>query len=217
MGDTRIQVKVCGLTRQEDVHICQDLGVDLLGFIFHPASPRCLNPEAVPLSIPGRARRVGVFVRHSLDQVRTIMDLAGLDLAQLHGKQDVDFCRRVGAERVIKVLWPQSYAHAQAMQEDLQRFAPVCSMFLVDSGYQGGGHGATCRVSWLQDLSFPRPWYLAGGLSPKTLPEMLQTLPLQGVDLNSGVESTSGIKDEGKIQACMQTIRTSNSIKGDFP
>jgi phosphoribosylanthranilate isomerase len=201
-----MKVKVCGLTTAEDVAACARLGIDLTGFIFHPKSPRFVRPEqaaAFPRSTPGR---VGVFVRQSPKEISACMRTAGLDLAQLHGGQSPEECQEVGPERVLKVLWPQGYPHARAMQEDLDRFAPVCTAFILDSGQQGGGHGRTIDTAWIADLAFPRPWFLAGGLTPDNLEPMLQACRPDGVDLNSGVEHSPGIKDHQRIKQCLGVL-----------
>ncbi|WP_051564393.1 phosphoribosylanthranilate isomerase [Desulfovermiculus halophilus] len=198
-----MKVKVCGLTRAEDVAACARLGIDLIGFIFHPQSPRFVRPEqagALPRGTPGR---VGVFVRQSQREISACMRTAGLDLAQLHGGQSPGECLDLGPERVLKVLWPQGYPHARAMQEDLERFAPVCSAFVLDSGLHGGGHGRTIDMTWIADLAFPRPWFLAGGLTPDNLEPMLQACRPDGVDLNSGVEHSPGIKNHKRIEQCL--------------
>jgi phosphoribosylanthranilate isomerase len=198
--------KICGLTREEDVRVCLDLDIDLTGFIFHPSSPRCVHPGQVARFPCGKSGRVGVFVRHTAEQIVDCIQDAGLDQVQLHGGQDPEICRRIGPERVLKVLWPQKYPHARAMQEDLDRFGPVCSAFVLDSGRSGGGHGRTVSVSWLSELVFPRPWFLAGGLGPHTLPDLLRTCRPDGLDLNSGVEISPGIKDQRLIEKCLRIL-----------
>ena len=201
-----MRTKVCGLTRKEDVSFCADLGIDLTGFIFHPPSARCVHPDQVAGFPRLAVNRVGVFVRQTSEEILACMQKAGLDLAQLHGDHDVQTCQEIGPDRVLKVFWPQRYPHAQAMQQDLDRFAPVCSAFVLDSGHQGGGHGRTVHVAWLSELRFPRPWFLAGGLSPETLPTILQACRPDGVDLNSGVETRPGIKDRKRIQQCLRLL-----------
>jgi phosphoribosylanthranilate isomerase len=103
----KFMVKVCGLVREEDVRLCLELGVDMTGFIFVPSSPRYLPPERAARLPRGRAARVGVFSGQRVDFICDVLRMADLDYAQLHGDEDADFCREIGPERVIKVLWPQ--------------------------------------------------------------------------------------------------------------
>ena len=100
--------KICGLTRSEDVRYCHDLGVDLIGFIFVPASPRCITPQAAAALPRGFCRRVGVFAGAGLEEIREIARLASLDYIQLHGGEDENFCRALGPERVIRTFWPHN-------------------------------------------------------------------------------------------------------------
>lgn len=194
-----VQVKVCGLTRTQDVLACQDLGVDYLGFIFHPASPRCVEPAFAARFPRGRGFKVGLFLRQTPDEVNRIMDVAGLDFAQLHGGQDQDFCRAVGAERVIKVLWPESLGSGQALESEAAAFAGSCRFLLLDAGSSGGGHGRSIDSTILQHAVIKRDWFLAGGLGPDNVAAALAAYAPFGLDCNSGVEDAPGIKNPDKI------------------
>lgn len=204
------RVKVCGMTSPEDAAMCADLGASMLGFIFHPGSPRNVSP-----SLPAAMARVstvttvGVFVKQDAQETARILEAGGLDLAQLHGGQDEEFCEAVGPERVIKVVWPERYASKEELQAELDRFAPCCSWFLFDAGTSGGGHGTTLDLSFLDDLAIPRPWLLAGGLGPETIKAVLELRPENqpdAVDLNSGVESAPGVKSRDKLERTLEKI-----------
>ncbi len=194
----RLLVKICGLTRLEDVAVCTGLGADLLGFIFHPASPRHTDP-ALPANVRTcGASKVGVFVDQTADEINDLMKRGALQLAQLHGDQDPDFCRAVGGQRVIKTFWPSRYQTTAELETDLRRYQTCARYFLFDSGTSGGGHGATLDTAILHGLNSPLPWLLAGGLNPDNLDQALAVKP-NGLDLNSGVESAPGVKDNGKL------------------
>lgn len=207
---SRLLVKVCGMTRAGDARLCAALGADLLGFIFHPKSPRCTRPDLpASLELPG-VRKVGVFVAQTVADTLTLMQTGRLDLAQLHGGQDEGFCKalagELGPERIIKVVWPERAASLDAFQAELGRFAPHCGLFLADAGSAGGGHGRSIDAPLLAAARFPRPWLLAGGLRPDNLAAMLSRFTPKGLDLNSGVESAPGIKDETKLRAAFDAI-----------
>lgn len=208
MSGRRPLVKVCGLTRAADVAACLDLGVDLTGFIFAAKSPRRVTPEACAALPRGRAARVGVFIGQSADEVRAIMDAAGLDLAQLHGGQDEEFCRRVGPERVIKVFWPDRHPDRAALEAELSRFAGLARYVLCDAGTSGGGHGKTMDFGKVAGLVSPCPWFLAGGLSPDNLGLALSVASPGGVDLNSGLETAPGVKSPALIEQALQALAT---------
>jgi len=212
---SRLLVKVCGMTSEADARLCARLGADLLGFIFHPRSLRCVEP-ALPASLNmPLILKVGVFVDQSLDETLALMEAGRLDLAQLHGGQDLAFCaalaKALSPQRVIKVVWPEKAGSQEAFQAGLDRFAPHCCLFLADAGQGGGGHGRTIDGEVLAKAAFPLPWLLAGGLGPATIGPMLSRFRQcgqkpAGLDLNSGVESAPGIKDETLLRAAFAAI-----------
>ncbi|OIN98436.1 MAG: hypothetical protein AUJ49_13285 [Desulfovibrionaceae bacterium CG1_02_65_16] len=223
--------KVCGITRPQDARLAAALGADMLGFIFHPKSPRNVD-SLVPAGLDKSldllgALKVGVFVGQGRDEILALMAAGGLDLAQLHGGQDEVVCRAIGPERVIKVLWPERAANVEAFQAELDRFASCCRLFLVDAGSGGGGHGrevADHAGEILAAARFPKPWLLAGGLGPQSIGPALARLRAKGrgpagVDMNSGVESAPGVKDKDKLRAAFAALRAAQSIqtKGENP
>uniref|UniRef100_A0A7C4ENN4 N-(5'-phosphoribosyl)anthranilate isomerase n=1 Tax=Fundidesulfovibrio putealis TaxID=270496 RepID=A0A7C4ENN4_9BACT len=225
-------VKVCGITLPGQAAAIDGMGADFLGFIFAAKSPRNVTPEHVA-SIPrGKAKRVGVFVEQTAEEVNRIMDSAKLDFAQLHAGQDEAFCRKVGPGRVIKVFWPGRYPGAgpdfparlpggegedataaaasalDALRRDMDRFAPLCALMLLDSGTSGGGHGVSLDFSSLAGLDPPRPWLLAGGLSTANASLALARARPSGLDLNSGVEASPGVKDITKVSQAIHIVKS---------
>lgn len=220
---SRVLVKICGQTQPDTARLCAELGADMLGFIFHHKSPRCSAP-ALPASLylPG-VLKVGVFVDQSVNETVALMRTGRLDVAQLHGGQDHAFCRALadvlGPERIMKVVWPEQAATLAALQDELDSFAPLCGRFLADAGKDGGGHGrgiAEAAAGLLREARFPRPWLLAGGLGPQTLGPAFAhfrhgaSAPV-GLDLNSGVESAPGVKDETLLRAAFAAINAMNA------
>lgn len=219
----RLLVKICGQTRAETARLCVELGANMLGFIFHPKSPRCTAP-ALPASLllPG-VLKVGVFVDQSVNETAALMRSGRLDVAQLHGGQEHAFCRALadvlGPERIMKVVWPEKAASLAALQDELDSFAPLCGRFLADAGKDGGGHGrgiADAAADVLFQARFPRPWLLAGGLGPQTVGPAFAhfrhgTSAPAGLDINSGVESAPGVKDETLLRAAFSAINAMNA------
>lgn len=207
----QLLIKVCGLTRAEDVAACHTLGADLTGFIFYSKSPRYVSPEqvaAIPNAFPAR---VGVFMGYSVAQVRSIMHTARLQFAQLHGDESVEFCRAIGAKQVIKVLWPERYSSPQELHEVCQKYSAVCAMFLLDAGKSGGGHGKVFSHKNIHEFSPAKPWLLAGGLRPFMIEKTLSTCLPDGIDINSGVETSPGIKDVNAIKDIIQQLHHKNN------
>ncbi|MBI5520144.1 MAG: phosphoribosylanthranilate isomerase [Desulfovibrio sp.] len=220
MTGRRLLVKVCGQTSAQGARLCVFLGADMLGFIFHAGSPRCVTPDLpASLGLPG-VLKAGVFVAQSPDEVLAVMEAGRLDIAQLHGNQDTRFCRTIadaiGPERVMKVLWPERAASLEDFQSQLDLFAPFCGRFLADAGKSGGGHGRAISdeaADMLAAASFPRPWLLAGGLGPGNIAPTLARFGAAGcrpagIDLNSGVESAPGVKDETLLRQAFAEIES---------
>ncbi|WP_018123675.1 phosphoribosylanthranilate isomerase [Desulfovibrio oxyclinae] len=199
-------IKVCGMTRMEDVKLCTALGVDMVGFIFHPPSPRCAAPAFVRSVPEGFPAKVGVFVRQDAQEILDIMDECRLDMAQLHGDHDPKTCEAVGRDRVIKVLWPQRHDSATTLQDEVDRFSPHCKHLLFDAGKKGGGHGESFDFTKLQTLEIIKPWFLAGNIGSHNVQGALESGAC-GLDLNSSVESEPGIKDSKKIRDLFSRLR----------
>ena len=206
---TNLTVKVCGLTRPDDVTLCHELGADLTGFIFVASSPRKIRPEDAAAMPRGKAGRVGVFSGHSVHEVRRIAEVADLDFIQLHGGESPEFCQAVGPERVIKVLWPQALSRG-GLNAELLRFAPVAAWFLLDAGQTGGGSGQSPAWDQVQGLASPRPWLLAGGLGPDTMHDALGRCAPDGLDMNSALETAPGIKDHILLRAALACLHGNN-------
>ncbi|MDY0202577.1 MAG: phosphoribosylanthranilate isomerase [Desulfovibrio desulfuricans] len=196
-------IKVCGLTRQADVDLAVSFGASMCGFIFHPVSPRCVSPAQAASMESGNMLRVGVFVEQDAEEICRIMAEARLDMAQLHGRQDAACARAVGAQRVIRVIWPARYCHRALLYNELQNHADACACYLLDAGLAGGGSGV--RLDWedLNHLPSPRPWLLAGGLSAENVGLALSRCSPDGVDFNSGVEDAPGQKNAQKLAAAL--------------
>lgn len=208
---TRLPLKICGITRDEDARLCDAVGARYAGFIFAAASPRFISPERAARLDTGGVLRVGVFVGAPPDEICRVAALARLDYVQLHGGEDAAVCRAVGPERVIKVLWPEASPGSAdalaALRLDCERYAPVCAMFLFDAGQSGGGSGRSLRFTSFGDFASPRPWLLAGGLGPLNLAEAAQSCAPHAFDCNSGLEEAPGRKSPEKARAVAAILR----------
>jgi phosphoribosylanthranilate isomerase len=190
-------LKVCGITRQEDATACELMGVDFCGFVFHPASPRYVTPAHVLTLQTGRCKRVGIFTTHDPDAILKIMASARLDYAQLHARQADEVVRAIGAERVIRVRFPETLAPASAEKTA----APSVAYTLFDSGY-----GTGKPFDWQLLSGAERPFFVAGGLTAQNIPALLAVCKPDGLDVNSGVESSPGIKSAKLIREIKELL-----------
>jgi phosphoribosylanthranilate isomerase len=207
-----VQVKICGLTSLDDALAAVDSGADYLGFNFYAKSPRCVEPEACA-RITGelsrreaRVKTVGVFVNHSPAQVAALMDQCGLDLAQLHGDEQVEFLPELRG-RAFKVV--RGATPAEAELQALALFGPGRPAFLLDAHAPGlyGGTGQLADWEAAAALAARFPIFLAGGLTPENVAAAAAQVRPWGVDVASGVEAAPGKKDTAKMKAFVENAR----------
>ena len=150
-------IKICGMREQAELDCAAALGVDLCGFIFAPQSPRAVTPEQAAALDSGDMLRVGVFVTDDMRFIEETARAARLDRIQLHGDQSMTcadrLSRTLGAERLIRVLWPERYPDLAALEETMNRHAASTGMFLLDAGMSGGGSGKRIGSERLRGLN----------------------------------------------------------------
>lgn len=200
-----IQLKVCGQTRAADAQAAEGIGADYLGFILYPKSPRYLSLEryqALVPELPAGPRRVAVMVEPSRDELAAAE--AFFDLFQIHFPHTTPvatlqtWSRVVGADR----LWlaPKLPPEAEVSAEWL----PLARSFLLDTFHAEGFGGSGKTGDWAKfarhrDAHPRHTWILAGGLGPANIVEAVTGSGASVVDVNSGVESSPGIKDSAKL------------------
>lgn len=184
------KVKICGITRSEDAELAAELGADFLGFVFVPESPRCVTPHTVPL--PGRAGgplRVGVFRNASRDTILRTIDVARLDVVQIHGRAVED----------LGVPTIRAFHVGNALPDTTTR----ADYILFDTG---GGTGRTFDWSLLATYRRTIPFFVAGGIHPGNVAEAIAATRPFAIDLASGVESAPGIKDHDRLRKLFEAI-----------
>ncbi len=189
-------VKICGITRREDVVLAKELGADAAGFVFAPSPRRITAEKAADIcgSLNGIAK-VGVFVDAPLQDIKQIRRQCRLDIIQLHGDESPQYCRDLGG-CVIKAL---SFKDRNTL-DGLYGFNGVWRIIL-DAHVKGrrGGTGRRIKNLLLQEISDFSRIILAGGLNADNVSEIKPYHPF-GIDLSSGVEKSPGIKDAEKMQ-----------------
>lgn len=203
------KVKICGITRDSDLKSCIDEGVDAVGFMFYPPSPRFVEPDRVARFsewMPPFVSKVGVFVNSDLAFVRQTVAMCGLDVVQLHGDEDADYCSQLQGVTVMKALRIRDESSLQAI--DL--FKEKVSAVLLDA-YSKEARGGTGECfDW--DLAVMAkqigiPMILAGGLTPSNVGGAVQTVDPFGVDVSSGVELAKGEKDRQRIRDFVAAVK----------
>ncbi len=197
-----IRVKICGITRPEDAMVAMEAGAHALGLVFHPLSPRYLEPQRareMVASLPPLVSWVGVFVDRSVDEVLRVAEDVGLDTIQLHGHEgprECGACREEGF-RVIKAVRVAS----QRDLEGLEAYRGAVSAFLLDTKVPGryGGTGRTFPWELVTKVEGV-PIILAGGLNPGNVVRAIERAQPWGVDVSSGVEKAPGVKDHELVR-----------------
>lgn len=211
----RTRIKFCGITRGDDLRAAAQLGVDAVGLVFAPESPRVLTLEkarALREQWPLWVEAVALFVDPSAKQVRSVIEAARPTCLQFHGAEDADFCKSFNMP-YIKAIGYNSNNESNSGRAAHEGSAGA---FLVDTQTGSGGSGkAFDWARWAQESArVPQPsspWLLAGGLSPDNVAEALRCLRPWGVDVSSGIESERGVKDVERMSRFVAAVRNFDS------
>lgn len=195
------EIKLCGLSRTQDIEAANALKPEYIGFVFARASRRYVSPEkAAELKslLDPAIRAVGVFVDEDPAEVARLLREGVIDIAQLHGSEDEAYVARLRelTDRPIvqafQMKTPDVLARALASSADA---------ILLDSGA-----GTGKRLNWEALKCFPRRFFLAGGLDPDNAAEAIRVLRPAAVDVSSGIE-TDGWKDASKMKSLVDAVR----------
>jgi phosphoribosylanthranilate isomerase len=210
------RVKICGIRDKNNALAAVEAGADYIGLVFAP-SKRQVDPtqaceivSAVKKSSDA-TKVVGVFVNAPASQVNEIADFCALDCVQLSGDESWEYCREI-VEPIIKAIRigqqsPEGLCAELSAGGELlpaQRF-----ITLLDSQVEGkyGGTGESFNWNLAQQVAERFPVIIAGGLDPKNVARLIETVRPWGVDVSSGVES-NGLKDASKIRAFVKAVRS---------
>jgi phosphoribosylanthranilate isomerase len=212
------QIKICGITNEEDAKMVVEAGADALGLNFYPKSPRFITHETaariLPV-IPGGVLKVGLFVNEAVEMVTNAFDNLGLDLIQLHGDEPPEYLVQLGHRPVMKVfrLSEEDLRPIDMYLESCKQF-PVTNLsyLLLDSHVKGvyGGSGVTADWAVCAEFSQRRnhpPLVLAGGLTSGNVAQAIHVVRPVAVDTANGVEVHPGKKDPKLLAAFVENAR----------
>lgn len=199
-------IKVCGMTDADNIRQIEQLDIDMIGFIFYPKSPRFLY--GIPEYLPQRARRVGVFVNESKENVFIYADRFSLDYIQLHGNESPEYCRSL-RQQGLQLIKAFSIASPKDL-DNTAAYEDICSYYLFDTKTEKfGGSGNQFDWSLLHRYQGHTPFLLSGGInlySTQALKKFRHP-QLAGIDLNSRFETSPGMKDVARIRDFLLDIR----------
>ncbi|MCD1647127.1 phosphoribosylanthranilate isomerase [Marinobacter adhaerens] len=200
-----VRVKICGLTRPEDIDGAVQSGADALGLVFYGPSPRSVSVQlAAELAkrVPAFVSVVGLFVNPTKQDVEAVLDKVPLDLLQFHGDESPAFCASFG-RRWIKAIRVRDAGQIEAAFREFQN----ASGLLVDAWdpERYGGTGKSFNWDLIPDHR-PLPIILAGGLSSDNVFAAVKQVKPWAVDVSGGVEQDKGIKDIQKISHFIKEV-----------
>lgn len=195
------KIKLCGLSRPQDIRAVNGLKPEFIGFVFAPKSKRYVSPqqaaELKALLDPG-IQAVGVFVNEAPEAVAQLLNSGVIDMAQLHGSEDEDYIRQLRTRTGKPII----QAFRVASQADVLRAEnSIADHILLDSGA-----GTGTAFNWTLIRHVGRPYFLAGGLDPYNVEQAVEQLNPYAVDVSSGIE-TAGVKDPAKMAAFVAAVR----------
>jgi phosphoribosylanthranilate isomerase len=206
-----MKIKVCGLRDKANLEDIAALNPDFIGFIFYDQSPRFVGEsldEAMLRALPRQVKKVGVFVNASPDYILRNVKKYDLQYVQLHGNETPDLCRSL-QNRGINII--KAFRVDAAFNFSmLNNYKAFSDFFLFDAkGEQPGGNGITFDWSILKNYDNEKPFFISGGIGLDNLAllEQLKGMKLYGVDVNSAVEVSPGVKDAEKVRELIARLR----------
>ena len=211
-------VKICGIKDVTGLEAAREEGADMVGFVFFPPSPRAVTPAEAGLlvrSYAGGPKRVGLFVDPDDATLAATLAEVPLDILQLHGEESPARAGKIRArfrKPVMKALGIGSKADLARLAD----YADQVDYFLLDArpppdSALPGGNALAFDWSLMKGEQPPRPWLLAGGLTPDNVAEAIIASGATGVDVSSGVERARGIKDPVAIAAFITAAKSARA------
>jgi len=202
---SKIQIKICGLRREEDIKYVNECLPEYIGFVFAESKRKVDKKQAKVLKemLSSKIQAVGVFVNAALEEIEELCSENVIDIVQLHGEEDIVYIESL-RERISNPIIKAIRVRSQ--EQILEEEKMPCEMLLLDTYTKGeyGGSGKDFDLQMIPELE--KPYFLAGGLQVETIKEKLAQVNPYAVDISSGVE-TDGIKDFQKIKEFVKKIR----------
>lgn len=205
----RTRIKFCGLTRLQDAQLASQLGVDALGFVMVPTSPRHIAPAAaakIRRALPPFVSVVALFKDADAATVQEAIDVLRPDLLQFHGRETPGYCE--------SFAWPYLKAVGMGGTVNLARVArdyASASALLLDSHAEDGMGGTGRTFDWDRVRPVKKPLVLAGGLDAGNVAAAVRRLRPHAVDVSSGIERKPGIKDATRMAAFVAAVRRADA------
>ena len=208
------RVKICGLKEAEHIKVAAEAGASYVGFVFFEKSPRNVTvaqAKTLAIDVPMGVAKVALTVNADNAFLDHLLETIPLDMLQLHGKETPERVLEVKERYGLPVMKAIGIAEeADTAQIDL--FGQVADQLLVDAKAPKGadlpgGNGLAFDWRLVKRKFWPKPWMLAGGLTPENMALAVQMTGAKQVDISSGVESAPGVKDPDLIRAFIKAAQ----------
>ena len=219
LSSARTRIKICGLTRAQDVRACAQSGADALGFVFYPPSKRfvsAVHAAELCTDLPAFISTVALFVNPDPQAVKDVIHTLRPSLLQFHGDEDPGFCALFGVPylKAFRVGGP-GLDTAANVAKTCQAFSQAAGWLFDSYTPVFGGSGQGFDHALLSAVSNPqgsaRPMILSGGLNAQNALVAVQGLRPWAVDVSSGVEESPGVKSAQKIDEFVQAIHLASA------
>ncbi len=211
----RTRIKMCGMTRVEDVEFACKLGIDAIGINFYPPSPRCVSlavAEELSRSASLMVDRVALFVNPDPGFVTEVLAATGAEIIQFHGDESADFCQQFNMP-YIKALRVKS---SDDVQKLVTPFA-AANAILLDAFVEGVPGGTGESFDWsLIPVDIRSRLMLAGGLTPQNVASAIVKVRPFAVDVSGGIEVDKGIKANGKMTEFVQQVAVADQSVSEY-
>ena len=204
----RVKIKICGLTREQDVVAAVNAGADALGFVFTTSPRRITIDTAIRLGnyVPERVLRVGLFLDQDRSEIEQVVSSVPLDVLQFHGSETEKECSGFDLPW-LKAVAMESVESAKQAEQDY----PGAMGLLLDSHTTGKRGGSGKIFDWSLSRPVSKPVWLAGGLNADNVGQAICVVRPFAVDVSSGVETAPGIKDVSRMSAFIKAVRDNES------
>ncbi|SEQ52426.1 phosphoribosylanthranilate isomerase [Lachnospiraceae bacterium NE2001] len=212
MEKNRTRIKICGLSRIEDIAVANELLPDYIGFVFWERSKRNVTKaEAAELkrNLDKNIKAVGVFVDAEIDYIADLINCGIIDVAQLHGSESEAYIKRL-RDRLANDIGTAPVRIIKAFNVNKMTSFEEAESSSADYIMLDSGKGTGVTHDWFRLKCLTRPYFLAGGLGPENVSEAIKVLQPFAVDVSSGVE-TDGVKDADKMRAFVENVTKKRS------
>ena len=216
MLETKTLVKICGITSIEQAVKVAELGTNAIGIISVNESPRYVSPEKKKeifktlKDLYPNIDRVSVVKDSPIDSIiEGFLGEPNENIIQLHGDEDIDYCQKL-KQRIPNIgLWKAFRIKNKKDLDQIKPYEKFIDAILLDSWNKEtyGGSGKRIKQQYLEDLSFSKPWWIAGGVSTEWIGEILKKIKPNGIDISSSVETSPGIKDIQKVGLILKEVK----------